>query len=362
MLLEGLFLPLTTPFYLDGRLNLRKLEHNVDRYSRTPAAGFAVMSEHGDPTLLSDEETREVLKCAIEAAAVEKMMLAGVSRDSVLATLELAGYAAGLGYDAVLVGVPSVLRKGANSDSSRLLTYLQAVADQSPLPVVLVSSATDNGGVLPVDVVTSLAGHWNVLGMVTGESDLSAGGQSYRQRTAHIKTATAAVRREVTVTNVFAAVTGRMLAQRDTQAGATFISAETLTDGSTALAVAPPKPALRTRTKTVGFQLLAGSTADMLEMLRWGADGVMPAFGACAPQACYEVFAAWKDGDLPLAEEKQARIQRPAEKIEIEFGSAGIRYGCDLNGYFGGRPRLPLLPVSGEQRVEIEALMQAIRN
>jgi dihydrodipicolinate synthase/N-acetylneuraminate lyase len=153
-----------------------------------------------------------------------------------------------------------------------------------------------------------------------------------------------------------------MLAQRDTQAGSTFIAAETLTEGATALAVAPPKPALKTRTKTVGFQVLAGETASMLAGLRSGADGAMPAFGACAPQACYEVLAAWKDGDLPLAEEKQARILPAAVRIETELGSAGIRYGCDLNGYFGGRPRLPLLPATGVQRAEIESLMRTIRN
>src|ERR1700694_2602844 len=112
MLLEGLFLPLTTPFYLDGRLNLRKLEHNVDRYSKTPAAGLAVLSEAGDATLLSDEETREALQSAMELAAPEKVMLAGVSRDSVVATVALAKFASGLGYDAVLVGVPYVLRGG----------------------------------------------------------------------------------------------------------------------------------------------------------------------------------------------------------------------------------------------------------
>ena len=62
MLLEGLQLPLTTPFYPDGSLNLRKLEHNVDRYSKTPAAGLAVLSEMGEPTMLSDEETRQALR------------------------------------------------------------------------------------------------------------------------------------------------------------------------------------------------------------------------------------------------------------------------------------------------------------
>src|SRR5882757_1661900 len=102
MLLEGLFLPVTTPFYLDGRLNLRKLEHNIDRYGKTPAAGFAVLSEQGNPTLLTDEETRDVLRTAIATAPPEKVMLAGVSRDSVVATLELAEFAGGLGYDAVL--------------------------------------------------------------------------------------------------------------------------------------------------------------------------------------------------------------------------------------------------------------------
>jgi 4-hydroxy-2-oxoglutarate aldolase len=37
MLLEGMFLPLTTPYLSDGRLNLPKLRENVIRYSKTPA-------------------------------------------------------------------------------------------------------------------------------------------------------------------------------------------------------------------------------------------------------------------------------------------------------------------------------------
>ena len=355
MLLDGLFLPLSTPFYPDGRLNLRKLEHNVDRYSKTPAAGFAVLSEAGDASLLTDEETREALKSAMEAAAIEKVMLAGVSRDSVFATLELAGYSAALGYDAVLVGLPKVLQTAAGVADEMIvketLAYFQTVADQSPLPLVMVSSAA---GQIAMKIVIELAGHAKVLGVMEGAGDavtISA-----------LKASTAFVKREATVTHVFAAVTGRMLTQRDTTAGATFISLDTLTEGATALAVAPPKPMLKTRTKQVGFQILAGTTTRMLGALRAGATGVVPAFAASAPQGCYEVLAAWKDDDQPLAEEKQARIEVAAARIEGELGSAGIRYGCDLNGYYGGRPRLPLLPVTGEQRTEIESLMRAIRN
>jgi dihydrodipicolinate synthase/N-acetylneuraminate lyase len=74
------------------------------------------------------------------------------------------------------------------------------------------------------------------------------------------------------------------------------------------------------------------------------------------------VLAAWKDGDAGLAEEKQVRLERVADRVEEQLGVAGIKFGCDLNGYFGGRPRLPLLPLTGEERAEIEALMQGMRN
>ena len=74
------------------------------------------------------------------------------------------------------------------------------------------------------------------------------------------------------------------------------------------------------------------------------------------------MLAAWKDGDEGLAEEKQVRLDRVVRRVEEELGVAGIKYGCDLNGYFGGTPRLPLLPLTGEERAEIEALMQGLRN
>jgi dihydrodipicolinate synthase/N-acetylneuraminate lyase len=100
----------------------------------------------------------------------------------------------------------------------------------------------------------------------------------------------------------------------------------------------------------------------MLEALQAGAVGVMPGFAAAAPQACYEVFAAWKDGDEGLALEKQDRLRHVAGRVEERLGVAGIKFGCDLNGYFGGRPRLPQIPLTGEERAEVESLMQGLRN
>ena len=146
MLLEGLHIPLTTPFHPDGRLNPRKLAANIARYSKTPAAGLLVLGPSGEPTLLSDNETREVLRTVAEAAAPEKGLVAGIARDSVHATLDLATYAAELDYDAILVGVPSVLAPCGIAEEQplarlrELLAFFQTIADRSPLPIVLLMS------------------------------------------------------------------------------------------------------------------------------------------------------------------------------------------------------------------------------
>ncbi|WP_260739151.1 dihydrodipicolinate synthase family protein [Tunturiibacter lichenicola] len=352
MLLDGLHLPLTTPFYSDGRLNVPKLEHNVARYSKTPAAGLVALGDSAESTLLSEEETRRVLRGVVGAAVDEKVLIAGVSRDSVVGTLDLAGWAAEFGYDAVLVRRPSIFRASARGGSAKeMLTYFQTVADRSPLPVILWSGAAEDGALLPVETILELSGHPMILGLVDGSGDFA--------RQERLKVGTAGVKHDVTVTSVFAAVTRRMQTQRG---AGELISASTLTDGGAALAVTPTKVVAKTRTKVVGFQILAGRADGMLEALKGGAAGAMPGFAAAAPQACYEVLAAWKDGDEGLAREKQERLADVAKRVEGEMGVAGIKVGCDLNGYFGGWPRLPLLPLTGAERAEIEGLMQGMRH
>ena len=355
MLLEGLHIPLTTPFYADGRLNTLKLEHNVDRYCKTPAAGLVVLSEFGEPTLLSDAETRQTLQSAIEAAAPQKVMIAGVSRDSVACTLELAEAAARLEYDAVLVRCPSILRGSGASRmrAKELLTYFQAVADRSVLPVVLLREEDERGEPLPSEAVIELASHPRIIGAV----DAAAGVEWART----VIEGTASIRREVVVTAVFAAVTTRMRVDEGASDGG-MIAAESLREGGAALAVAGAKQKMKTRVKAVGFQVLAGRTSGMLDALLAGAAGTVSGFAASAPQACYEVLAAWKDGDEGLAREKQERLVEVVRRAEDEGGVAGIKFGCDLNGYFGGRPRLPLLPLTGRERSEIEHLMQGLRS
>jgi dihydrodipicolinate synthase/N-acetylneuraminate lyase len=100
----------------------------------------------------------------------------------------------------------------------------------------------------------------------------------------------------------------------------------------------------------------------MLASLEAGATGGILAFASFAPQACQEVYLAWKDHDLELAQEKQQRIAASNQRIVGELGISGLKYACDFNGYFGGRARTPLLGITAIEKAEIEGLLAGTRN
>lgn len=355
MLLEGIFAPITTPFYPDERIYLKKLEFNVARLSLTALAGLVVLGSTGEAVALDDAETREVLSTASAATAEDKVLIAGIGRESVHATVALAEFAAEHKYDAVLVRNPSYYRPQL-SDAA-LLHYFRSVADRSPLPVILYSIPKFTAFEIPLEVVTELAQHPNIIGLK------ESSGSVERVRGA-VQATRLAPRRTVTVTPIFEAVTGRMLATRPAAAG-NFISAEGLAsggDGAVALAVAPPAPAIKTRTREVGFQVLTGSAGNLKESLDAGASGAILAFATCAPQACQEIYVAWKEHDDRLAQDRQQHIAKASNVVGGQLGIPGIKYACDFNGYYGGKARSPLLPVSAETKAQIESLLAQIRN
>jgi dihydrodipicolinate synthase/N-acetylneuraminate lyase len=351
MLIEGVFAAITTPFYPNEKVYFRKLEANVDRYSRSLLSGMVVLGSTGEAPALDDVESQDVLRTAAQAAASDKVLIAGAGRESAKATLALAEAAARFQYDAVLVRTPTYY--ASQMTAAAVITYFQSVADRSPLPVVLYNIPRCVPYQIPVEMVAELAHHPNIIAIKDSSGSL--------ERIQSIVSLTQnSPRRTVTVTPIFEAVTSRMLSQVTSQA-ATFMSARDLAGGG-GLAVAAPAIPVKTRTKEVGFQVLTGSASILLKSVQAGASGAILGFAACAPQACQEVYFAWKDRDLKLAQEKQERIVKPSQRIVGELGISGVKYACDFNGYYGGYARQPLLPIDAHQRVEIETLLAGIRN
>jgi 4-hydroxy-2-oxoglutarate aldolase len=354
MLLEGIFAAVTTPFYSDERIYFRKLEANMARYSRGLLAGMLVLGSTGEAVMLDDKESREVLRVAAEASAPEKVLVAGVGREGVGATVALAEIAAEFHYDAVLVRPPSYYAGQLSPAAVR--NYFESVADRSPLPVILYNIPKFVPYQIPVELVAELANHPNIIGI----KDSSG---SVERISATVAATQVTVRRTVTVTPIFEAVTARMITSASEPGpGGTFVSAGDLAGGSAVVATAPPPQAIKTRTKEVGFQVLCGAGSKVHVSLDAGATGAILGVACFVPQACVEIYLAWKDHDSKLAEEKQSRILTANGRIVNELGIPGMKYACDFNGFYGGHTRSPLPGLSADEKAEVESLLALIRN
>jgi 4-hydroxy-2-oxoglutarate aldolase len=379
MLLHGIFPPITTPFYPDGNVYFKKLESNVERYSRTPVAGMVVLGSTGESIMLSDQERRDALKCARDAAAPNKVLIAGTGIESAFETLRLTEYAADLGYDVALVRTPHFYRK--QMLPANLLAFYRTVADRSPLPVMIYNVPPFTAYDIPAELVIELAGHPNIVAIKESSGDV--------EKVRRMVEGTRHVKRSVTVTETFEAVTPRMLAAASAEstgsngdsgvlipvgalAGMADNSSRHATAGDTPRTDSSGgKPSsaavrvvgnLKTRQKEVGFQVLVGAANKLHPSLDAGAVGAILAFACPAPTACYEIYAAWKEGDAELARLKQERISAAAQRVGSELGIPGLKHGIDFNGYFGGPARLPLLPLTADVKAEIERLLADIRN
>ena len=359
MLLHGIFPPITTPFYPDGNVYFKKLESNVERYSRTPCAGVVVLGSTGEAILLSDQERRDVLKTTREATAPNKVLIAGTGIESAIETLRLTEYAAELGYDIAMVRTPHYYKK--QMQPANILAFYRTVADRSPLPVIIYNFPQATGYDIPAELVIELAEHPNLIGIKESSGDV--------EKVRKMVEGTRPIRRSATVTETFEAVTPRMLAAAEGPGASNGANGGLVPIG--ALAGTSSKPSssavtvvgkMKTRQKEVGFQVLVGAANRLHPSLEAGAAGAILAFACVAPTACYEVYAAWREGDPGLAREKQQRIAQAAQRVVGELGIPGVKYGMDFNGYFAGPARLPLLPLTAEVKGEIELLLTDVRN
>jgi 4-hydroxy-2-oxoglutarate aldolase len=350
MLLHGIFPPITTPFYPDGNIYHKKLEHNVERYSKTPVAGIVVLGSTGEAILLSDEERRAALKTAREAAAPHKVLIAGTGIESAVETLRLTEYAAELGYDVAMVRTPHYYKK--QMQPANMLAFYRFVADRSPLPVIIYNFPPATGYDIPAGVVIELAGHPNLIGIKESSGDV--------EKVRRMVAGTRHVKRTATVTETFEAVTPRMLQANESNGGelVSIGASSSSKPSSSAVSVAGD---IKTRQKEVGFQILVGAAHKLEPSLEAGGVGAILAFADAAPTACYEIYAAWKEGDNELARLKQDRIAKPAQRVVSELGVPGLKYAMDFNGYFGGPVRLPFLPITADLKAEVEQLMSDIR-
>jgi 4-hydroxy-2-oxoglutarate aldolase len=163
MRIDGILAALTTPFAPDGSVALDRFRENLARYDRTQLRGYVVVGSTGESVLLGIEEIDRIWGTARECTAPGKLLIAGTGVDSTGETIARTRRAAELGYDAVLVKTPHYFKPLLTP--AALERHYLAIADASPLPVLIYSIPQYTGISVAADWLARLAEHPNIVGI-----------------------------------------------------------------------------------------------------------------------------------------------------------------------------------------------------
>ncbi len=293
MKLQGIFPPIATPFDHKGDLYTIKVRHNVEKWNKTPLAGYAVCGSTGESVHLTTEEKIKMFEWVAEYADSTKILIAGTGMESVRETVALTNRTAELGYKVAMVRTPHYYKNLVNRPEAQCL-YFRAVADQSKLPVMIYNWPQATGVDIMPDAVAALSEHPNIIAIKESSGSLEKCMQMIREC----------------------------------------------------------KP---------GFQVLTGSAPILAPSLAIGCVGAVLAFANAAPYACVTIWEAHRTREPEAALDWQNRVAKAAQLVTTKYGIPGLKYAMDLNGYYGGPPRLPLTVLKPEQQQEIAQAFDGIK-
>jgi 4-hydroxy-2-oxoglutarate aldolase len=167
---DGIFPPIPTPFDEAGQVDLNALRANIARWNDTGLAGYVVIGSNGEAPLLDTGESRAVIQTVREAMAPGMALIAGAGRESTRDTIAACEMAAEAGAEAVLVITPWYYKRAMSGDALR--QHYQAVADASPLPVLLYNMPANTGVNMSASSVAQLADHPNIVGIKDSAGDI----------------------------------------------------------------------------------------------------------------------------------------------------------------------------------------------
>jgi 4-hydroxy-2-oxoglutarate aldolase len=132
--LRTVFPPMPTPFR-DGEVDTAAIRGNVRRWIAAGLGGVVALGTNGEAPLLDDDESARVVETVRQDVPRDRVLIAGAGHESTRATIAAARRLARAGADAVLVKTPYTYR--AHVPPPALVAHYRAVADASPIPVLL---------------------------------------------------------------------------------------------------------------------------------------------------------------------------------------------------------------------------------
>ena len=177
--LDGILLPVTTPFLANEEVDTAGLTGNLGSWNNTGIIGYVVLGSTGERAHLDEAEYLQVIEAARRAVPDQLTFIAGAGQQSTRGTIKEIERAAAAGAEAVLVITPSFYKSAITQDA--LVGHYQAIADAARVPVILYSMPDLTGIKIEPETAARLSAHQNIIGMKDSSADIAKFAETVRQ-------------------------------------------------------------------------------------------------------------------------------------------------------------------------------------
>jgi 4-hydroxy-2-oxoglutarate aldolase len=160
---QGVFAPVATTFDEQDELDIHSFKSNLSFYATSALDGVVILGSNGEFALLDQSEKLRLIEAGVEAIGGRKIVMAGTGAESTKATIDLTKEAAALGIDYALIVTPYYYKPAY--DATAMIAHYEAIADASPVPILIYIMTAYTGVDLPSHVVAELSCHSNIVGV-----------------------------------------------------------------------------------------------------------------------------------------------------------------------------------------------------
>ena len=169
MNINGILVPIVTPFDHNGNVDAQKLTALVEAFIDKGVSGIVACGTTGEYYTFSDAERELVLTTIAEAAKNKVTLIAGINSLSTDHSIELAAQAKTLGYDGLMLSATPY----SLPEQDGIIAHFEKVADASELPIIMYNFPDRVGVAIEFDTVAHLAKHPNIVGVKESSGDFS---------------------------------------------------------------------------------------------------------------------------------------------------------------------------------------------
>ncbi|WP_201501330.1 4-hydroxy-tetrahydrodipicolinate synthase [Psychrobacter cibarius] len=169
MNINGILVPIVTPFDSNGNVDAQKLKTLVEAFIDKGVAGIVACGTTGEYYTFSAVERELVLTTTAEAAKDKVTLIAGINSLSTDHSIELSAQAKALGYDGLMLSATPY----SLPEQDGIIAHFEKVADASELPIIMYNFPARVGVAIEFDTVAHLAKHPNIVGVKESSGDFS---------------------------------------------------------------------------------------------------------------------------------------------------------------------------------------------